>query len=488
MLPTTADVGEQRDLYILQAFRLSLSRNVRGGLPTDIRQKVGKNFEAAEMARTVYEATLATRSARLRLPIAGKPHWRVIEQGLHLGYRRRATGGSWIARHRNDSGLYHETKLGLADDLQDANGNNILDFSQAQRVARVWCTQKQRLAAGDRAPTDEPYTVVRAVADYLEDYRRRGGKSPDGIESVVKRNILPELGKIAVVKLTPQRLRDWHRGLAERARYWRSRDGGGVKLAPFDPKDAEHVRRRRASANRVLTYLKAALNLSWRNGLVPSDDAWRRVKPFRSVEAPLVRYLSSDEIVRLRNASSGSFRDLIYLALLTGCRYGELCRFKVADYNVDVGTLSVRISKGGKVRHVILTTEANTFIASLIAGRSPDDALLCHDDGRSWKRAEQVRPMREACARAGIVPPVGFHILRHTHGSLLAMRAVPMAVIARQLGHADTRMTEKHYAHLAPNYVADMIRKSFPILSPEVPVIVPIDQGRKGARNMDLLS
>jgi integrase len=39
-----------------------------------------------------------------------------------------------------------------------------------------------------------------------------------------------------------------------------------------------------------------------------------------------------------------------------------------------------------------------------------------------------------------------------------------MAVIARQLGHADTRMTERHYAHLAPNYVADTIRASFPRL------------------------
>jgi len=49
------------------------------------------------MARTVREASLATRSARLRLAVAPKPYWRVIEQGLHLGYRRRATGGSWIA-------------------------------------------------------------------------------------------------------------------------------------------------------------------------------------------------------------------------------------------------------------------------------------------------------------------------------------------------------------------------------------------------------
>jgi integrase len=426
------------------------------------------------MARTVREASLATRSARLRLAIASKPYWRVIEQGLHLGYRRRATGGSWIARRRNDQGTYYERKLGLADDLQDADGKIILDFSQAQEAARHWCTQERRLAAGDGTVPDGPYTVARAMADYLQDYRRRGGKSVDGIDSVVIRNILPALGKLPAAKLTPQRLRDWHRGLAERARYWRSRKGAAANLAPFDPRDAEDVRRRRASANRVLTYLKAALNLAWRNGLVASDDAWRRVKPFRSAEAPLVRYLSNDEMARLRNASTGGFRDLVYLALLTGCRYVELTRFKVADYNADVGTLSVRIAKGGKVRHVTLTDEATAFVDRLVAGRAPHEPLLRRDDGRAWKRAEQVRPMREACARAGIVPAVGFHVLRHTHGSLLAMRAVPMAVIARQLGHADTRMTEKHYAHLAPNYVADTIRGSFPRLTREERVVVPI--------------
>ena len=44
------------------------------------------------------------------------------------------------------------------------------------------------------------------------------------------------------------------------------------------------------------------------------------------------------------------------------------------------------------------------------------------------------------------------------------MRGVPMPVIARQLGHADTRMTERHYAHLSPSYVAETIRASFPTL------------------------
>ncbi len=44
------------------------------------------------------------------------------------------------------------------------------------------------------------------------------------------------------------------------------------------------------------------------------------------------------------------------------------------------------------------------------------------------------------------------------------MRGVPMGVIAAQLGHSDTRMTERHYAHLSPNYVAETVRAALPAL------------------------
>jgi hypothetical protein len=44
------------------------------------------------------------------------------------------------------------------------------------------------------------------------------------------------------------------------------------------------------------------------------------------------------------------------------------------------------------------------------------------------------------------------------------MRGVPMGVTAAQLGHSDMRMTEKHYAHLAPSYIAETIRARFPTL------------------------
>src|SRR5262245_64025300 len=195
------------------------------------------------------------------------------------------------------------------------------------------------------------------------------------MKSVVGRNVLPVLGGLLVAKLTTRKLLDWHRGLAERPRYWRSRPGAEPKTGAYDPADPEAVRRRRATANRVLTYLKAALNHAWRAGLVPSDDAWRRVKPFKSVDAPVVRYLSHDEIARLLNACQGALRDLVHAALLTGCRYGELCRLKVADYNRDVETLTIREAKSGRVRHVILTGEAPELMERLISGRSLADML-----------------------------------------------------------------------------------------------------------------
>jgi hypothetical protein len=41
------------------------------------------------------------------------------------------------------------------------------------------------------------------------------------------------------------------------------------------------------------------------------------------------------------------------------------------------------------------------------------------------------------------------------------MKGVPLAVVAAQLGHSDTRMVEKHYGHLAPTYIADTVRAAF---------------------------
>jgi integrase len=135
-----------------------------------------------------------------------------------------------------------------------------------------------------------------------------------------------------------------------------------------------------------------------------------------------------------------------------------------ADFNPDANKVTVRDSKSGKSRHVVLTDEGQKLFASLTAGKEGKSPIFSRADGGVWHNSHQLRPIRDACKRAKISPIISFNILRHTQGSALAMEGVPMPVIAKQLGHSDTRMTEKHYAHLSGDYVADTIRAHFPKL------------------------
>jgi integrase len=90
-----------------------------------------------------------------------------------------------------------------------------------------------------------------------------------------------------------------------------------------------------------------------KSSTVPTQSAaaghrFPRISPFKAVDAPVIQYLSDDEMRRLVNACPMDFRDLVRGALLTGCRYGKLIALRVADYNADAGTVTVRVSKTGK--------------------------------------------------------------------------------------------------------------------------------------------
>ena len=415
------------------------------------------------MARTVRNAKIDTPSARAKLAERREPYWTVIDRGCAIGYRRGAKGGTWIARFRADDGRQHYEALGAADDARDADGATLFSYSQAQTRAREFFERKARELAGHIEPSAGPYSVASVLKDYFAERERRGSKGLAKDRAAAKVRILPALGEIELAKLTTKRIRDWQADLATAPKLARA-GRAGRKSAPVDTKDADAVRARRSTANRTLTVLKAALNHAYHEGRVSTDDAWRKVKPFREADAPIVRFLSDDECRRLANACDGRFRDLVRAALLTGCRYGELTRMRASDFSPEAGTIAVRESKTGKPRHVALTDEGRALFEALTAGKTGRDAIFARDDGEAWGPSHQQRPLEAASKRAKIEPAATFHILRHSYASALAMHGVPMGVIAAQLGHADTRMTEKHYAHLAPSYVADTVRAALPAL------------------------
>lgn len=405
------------------------------------------------MARKVRSVKLYTRTARRELKQRREPYWQILTRGRSIGYRRGERGGTWIARLQESSGRKLYGALGLADDIEDADGVRVLDFGQAQDAAHRWFRGKLVELNGPVAPAGA-YTVSDACKAYMAAYRagrtKGGGKAASATQAIIDAHIAPELGPVAVAALTSALIDGWLTRLAGR----READG----------ENPDGARRSKATANRVLTILKAVLNWAWHHERVASDSAWRRVKPFGNVENPVVRYLTEAEALRLVNAVDASFRPMVRAALLTGARYGELARLRASDVNPDAGMLSIRIAKGGKGRHVVLTDEAKEFFAQSTRSRERGELLFTRKDGSTWGKSHQHRLMRSGCNAAKISPAVSFHVLRHTHGSLLAMKGVPLQVIAKQLGHADIRMTERHYAHLAPDYVATEIREKMPRL------------------------
>jgi integrase len=412
------------------------------------------------VARTVRDAKIETREGRRKLLPRGKPYYRLIEQGEHLGYRKPKQGpGQWLARHYVGGPKDYEfTPIGHADDLSDADGVLIRSFKQAQDRARDVMVERARAKVPAR-PT--PLTVAMAIEGYL-DWLKENRKSGDDAEYRAQALIIPALGNIEVAALTTDEIQTWLSSLARAPARLRTRKG--ERQRHREPVEGDETkRRRRSSANRTLTILKAALNRAWRAGKVPSDDAWRRVKPFEGVDTARVRYLTTAEAKRLINAADPDFRNLVQAALLTGARYGELAQLQVCDFNRDSGTLAIRRSKTGRARHIVLTKdEGAQFFAALCAGRARHEVLLRKADGELWRKSNQAVPMASACKRAQIVPRIGFHGLRHTYASLSVMNGTPSLVVAKNLGHSDTRMVEKHYGHFAPSYVTEAIQKGAP--------------------------
>jgi integrase len=424
------------------------------------------------MPRQIRDSSLETRTARSRLKVQHKPYFRLIEPGLHIGFRKLTSGpGAWVVRRYKGDGVYSVENLRtphgalvLADDFEEPNGVTVLSFAQAQQQAARIKQVKSDHAVG-------PYTVAAAMEDYFT-YLAADGRAAHSIYDGRRRDqafIRPALGNVRLSALTTERLRRWRDELARAAPRLRTSKGDDQKHR--EPASTDDARRaRRATANRTWTILRAALNHAFRDGKIESDLAWRKVKPFRAVDAARLRYLSIPEAKRLINACDPALRPLVQAALQTGARYGELCALTVEDFNADVGAVAIRQSKSGRPRHIALTDEGRAFFERLTAGRGGAELMF-----GQWRKSNQIRPMAQAVAGAKIEPRISFHGLRHTWASHAVMNGVPLLVVAKNLGHSDTRMVEKHYGHLAPSYIADAIRAGAPRFeSVEPDGVIPI--------------
>lgn len=406
------------------------------------------------MGRAVKDAKLDKRDARLKLAVQKEPYWRLVSEGAHLGYYRGTRVGKWVARFKvpGSVGGYAKKTLGEADDVRDADGEAILTFRQADDAARVWFAEKAR---GD-VEVVGPFTVTTALDEYAASFKVRTGAIPSDLKSRIDEIIKPALGHHEVAKLTQKIVSAWHEARASSPARLRTRRGAETQNErPVD--DKEGLRKRRATANRDLTVLKAALNKAAETRDWLPIAAWTKVKPFKGVDVAKRRYLTDDEARRLVNASDPDFRPIVRAALLTGGRYGELRHAQVKDYDRQSKTVYLRETKNAEPRPAYLDVEGVEMMEQAVVNKGPQAFVFMRPDGTQWMRSQQLRRMEDAFDRAKI-DKTTFHDLRRSYGARLARAGVPMAVIAEALGHKDERITRKHYAHLAPSYVSETVR------------------------------
>lgn len=262
--------------------------------------------------------------------------------------------------------------------------------------------------------------------------------------------------------------------------FWVSRHVGDIN----EPTCRAYMRSRKAAAGTVrkeLGTLKAAINYDFEQGrLTGSPPVWLPQKP----EAK-DRWLTRNEAAALLMAARKDPRARLHLPLFiliglyTGARKEAILSLRWPQVDLERRLIDfnppgrARTSKGRPI--IPIPTRLLTFLrharkrgsttGSVISQpiKQPDGTVIrgpianikhafataaCRAGMGEFEEIETARGVERA-ARAEITP----HVLRHTCATWMTMAGVPFPVIARFLGHSDSRITESVYAHHAPDYL-----------------------------------
>jgi len=380
----------------------------------------------------VRDFKLETATARLKLPVAKRPYWKVISPGIALGYRRNDGAGTWSVRS-TAQGAQWIKRIAIADDLEQADGKTVLTYWQAIDTARALV----RTGSGETVET-RPITVGDALDAYKDDLITRNG---DPYNADRAGSYLPAALLTKAVRLTA--VKDW--------KQWRATLV--AKMAP-------------ASANRTMSCMRAALTLAaddesngissrqpWEIGLKPIPGANRARKMV--LDDATVR-----RIVYLAYEHDRAFGLMVETAAQTGARQSQFARLVVEDLLDGSAQLMMpRSDKGGHKNRGEKNTErvpvpiSPALAAALKAGargRIADAPLLLNGKGEAWghsrKNDAHRRAFRTVVEAAGLDPAtITLYALRHSSIVRAILAGTPVLLVAKN-HDTSVKEIETHYA------------------------------------------
>lgn len=349
-------------------------------------------------------------SVRNDLEPSKEPYWAApIQRGQYIGFRKiDATRATWIARQwLPEERTQKYTALGLVT----------ADFGFDQARAKA----EQIFKLHEAGVSTDVVTVADAARAYVTSLRseKRDTTAHDAEKRFERTIYTNDLGRKSLAKLRASHVKAWRDGL---------------ELS-------------KASANRTLVALKAALNLAVRSRNVIASQAqeWKDVKPYKDASKRRDLYLDLTQRRALLKAASGAVRDLIEAAILTGARAGELVNATRSQF--DARTKSVTFTGKTGSRTVPLSPAAVALFTRLAKDKLPAARLLVRDDGKPWAHSDWDELVRDAAKAAKL--PVGtcLYTLRHSWITSALQGGLATLDVARLCG-TSVMMIEKHYGHL----------------------------------------
>lgn len=275
-----------------------------------------------------------------------------------------------------------------------------------------------------------------------------------GYRSKVETHIRPALGDLKLTQLTTARLDGFYREL-----HLRGRTLARGKRAPLSSQSVRHVH----------AIIHRACEQARRWG-------WLDKNPAEFAEPPTVDQQQRDlpavaDILKIGAHLTAEMVELVWVAIITGARRGELCGLRWSDIDLDNGQVTiarsiadtpdeviVKATKTGKVRRLAIDA---TTIALLRARHAAQEtkAAECKTKlepaGYVFAELPGARqPLRPAlvskrwanAARAAKVT-CRFHDLRHLAISELLDAGFEIGSVSNRVGHASKVMTMDRYGH-----------------------------------------
>jgi integrase len=287
--------------------------------------------------------------------------------------------------------------------------------------------------------------------------------------ALMRTYVLPRVGAVRLVDLTPQRVQALYVELLERGK----KDG-----SPLSARSVLQVHRT----------LHRALGDAVRWRLLARNPA-HGIRPPRTEKKEMTAWSATDARAFLAGTASDRLAALWVVALNSGMRRGELAGLRWADVDLDGATIAVtqqRTTAHYKVvvgepkarsRRVIPVDAAVVDGLRAHRRRQLEERLLV---GPAWMDSgyvfvdelgvpyhpERLRVLFERSCRAVGVPPIRLHDLRHTMATAALQAGIHPKVVQERLGHSSIAITLDTYSHVAPTLQREAADKLGQLFAP----------------------